>query len=792
MIRCKIYNHWPVVRAMARAAGAGVGFALRAMNLDNIIEDEIDWERAIKALHDGFFENEQNSIAREAVEKLHEYNSNQLQSYFWAEYHRLPLRTACLLGALRRYRTLFRQKYDMNQQIYSDYRPYSRENPRPIPRHEDLLLTNIERIIYKLQDYEIKGDTIHRYILMYERAMIERLNNQHRSAIALLARCRPMLKRMKTGELVFGNTIHQLATFDDPTVYVDFQIRLTESRLGGPVFRKGRKRMTETVQTSVDLMKDFDSQSPFIRKSRIRFFVHQESLFRREWGDEYTRFLNSEEGKEMNELFKIIVSHYDNNRNLVRLTAPKWNRSGAKDQFTTEQVKKEFSNNLEEILNVAHNDVPDGALKTKIKMVGDLSELNPFNAKIMEFDNLHMFQRDKSLNWFETIHTKRLETSGIDSRFDFTMLSMSAGIPWCINWSNAIADSVFVHSLRVEKLKNRPDAQGPSGLRTHADEYPILLKSTGQLDDLTTEFRNSYPKNEKEQSIISDFLIHFHNSNAMLPFLKEGSKKPSLTKTMKVSRIMAIGKGLRAIFDTLNKHGSMHSDTRLSEQTLAERYNLMVCPNELNPSHPLSEVAYQLVFVTHRLSELVDLLDRCRQLVSSKAIAHPYRTRLHRVLEKYTTLLGMELEIADIVLDALLQYDVDFVDAIEWTEVYIGDITKMGKKGKPHPMFDQLKSEARVCLSWIQGKNPTKLLEVISVLINQCDSILATVSRSPGKELTQTRGEKAERRIEKLRKRRIVYAYALRDRFSGNNILTTQLITARLVQNYVDIYASES
>ncbi len=137
-----------------------------------------------------------------------------------------------------------------------------------------------------------------------------------------------------------------------------------------------------------------------------------------------------------------------------------------KGSIRTGEMKKNFQNNLTKVLHPllhsqtgvesspqnSHTTQEKNALLANLRNIGDLSQNNPYNPKSIEFSNLYMFwnERPSVTTWFEQ-NQHRFEKHNLSHQVFLESMSQSPASN--INWANANADAIFIHSLRTEKIQ---------------------------------------------------------------------------------------------------------------------------------------------------------------------------------------------------------------------------------------------------------------------------------------------------------------------------------------------------
>lgn len=776
-------------------------------------------ERCAEAIQMAWIKNEPYLHAESIARELEDMDSTQRKILFFEGYSKFPLSTALFLAAFRGYRTLYR----------SPLQPLWKKNN--FEEDSDFLLEDIEDIIFALSapETEFVDDSRHTdsdLILNYERAMIEKRRKNPSLALNFINKLYTMTEKRK--KQVF--LPHQLFTFPDcPKKYLDFQTHLIQSRMAIKNFfgeEDDIESLAREVITTYNKHVKRPTEKSFHLLSSVRYLVYTDVLMMRKFGKKYTTDMMAQTRNQYESVYDSLEKEFSEELPVVRL------RSGTfiKGSIRTGEMKKNFQNNLTKVLrpllssqrgieSSPHNLLTTqekNALLANIRKIGDLSQNNPYNPKSIEFSNLYMFwnERPSVTTWFEQ-NQHRFEKQSELTKFSLESMSQSPASN--INWANANADAIFIHSLRTEKiqlskrLKEIKDDKLDSFLTSSQQIVEDLVqKSTGHLEDLSFELGAKYTAKiesffDSNSSIADariqvDFLNHYSNSYPIYHFLKEFEKKKtepgkvSVLKTLKVNRINAIGRGLgelEAIQGWGGKVNNRSSRNQGAEKpSLAEKYALQILPRHLDVElSELDLLVYKLPFIVSRLEELVHRLQKCDIDLTRTVIQWPYFHRIQSLLRKYAFLLAMEILYTSHCVNIIDESDIgpfrihgEALDCYE-KEVMAKDDTAS------HPMFkameDELKRVRKLGFGDINIK--MKLNDLYSLCFRMTKGWMegeGKIRKMDSFTLPSDLHSTSLRRIPTIRRSFAEMLLQQDHEFCSHHLLTSRTMSARLVRDF--------
>jgi len=796
-----------------RAVGTVMGKVLSSVHVQNIMDVVTNQKMpreypASSIIHineriqEAWYENTRSHEIDDFFSSLATIDYHALFSLFHAILAKEPILCGEFLASLRRYRVLYGQE----KTPISDSR-----GTRKSKRKNDNLLQAIHKLIVLFDNElnqlknsstkDLSEITTAKLLFRYERAMIEKFDGELHVALKLIEQLEREIEKLESREdrqlqqAFFNKCHHQLFTFEDPKRYNNFQKSLIHSRLGGKSF--AGKELIPVIEDLCGLRSTiFDVSSKLKLASRVRYVHHMETMLKRDFGPNYIKEIESKDlHSELLGLYDDLLNQATNGM-LQELQRPKllaMIRGEEHVEGTSEHKKKTYDARLSNIIHQAQTDEFSIENKKKISMklelLGDLSRQSPYNQNSGLMTNLNMFQGahvDSNLQFDATM-----------KRDGFTKLIMSRGLPGGINYANAILDAVYVNSLRVEKIQTLRTPKDLLGNPSSIDFLAhAIKKSTGHIEDLSTKIRCNYAMedqellnaldNEARETI--DLLNTFYNAYYPMTFLareKSGKlvldkkKGTTLTKTMNINRMNAIGKSLSTLRNALE----VYSDGKSDDQggTLAEKYNLMILPYDWkSDANIFNTISYQLLFVVMRLEELIESLNHLKTMYLRAVIPQAFRNKIAPLLAKFSYLLGLELAFTYIVHKQV--YDVcDQKIVKHWLESY-GTEVKNKKQSLPrHPIFRRLEKEV------LRAKDSLSKDDFIERKIVQMYAICSNFSGGlMEKRLTKSFS------IKNLNELRTKFADLLTGKagnpgdFSGEKILTSNLLSSRLIQVYID------
>lgn len=706
-----------------------------------------------------------------------------------------PIHGACLIGALRRYITLH----------YPD-ESESRTDSRLLRHFEQSIITLHDS--FHRKDREKHEQKVAYEVLIYERVMVEKRRKFNTEALKWIGELREVINgHDEHGSIIRDGFPHQLFTFPNfPLAYVDLQTGLLRSRLDlRPHITLGDGVGDGDV--SIDMTKSIGQASEYALKwegtdfgtsSKVRYFVFMNLLVRRDrFHDQRSKPHEKKPWKSIEKIANQIAESSATNRGLIRLLAPvlKGEPSGSGD------IRKLYLDRLCEIKEkISYNDI-DNIHTLLRRTVGDISLNNPLKTADNNPSNLSMFREKTSTvigspEYIERIH--------------FAMESMSNGVQKIINTNNALSDAVFANSLRWEKISKPSPRKASTGKNIER----WLAKSTGHLVKIDTALGSEFSENTQSEFFVDvnarrdvvGVLNQYMSGFQPLPFLAEERHKSrrrpkrsmKISKTTKMNRISTISTCIKEILSGLVTEGHLLEKDILYPDS--DRYNLLILPQKFKDSWTLETLHYTLLFNSLHINRLVTHWHVGRTMVLMTTLPGVYKTKMNSILDKIGILIGMELLHALTVLRIIKEVGKKTeVNVKDWLMALGAEIKDAGGiKGKPnnetptwkHPSYERMFRDVQEVL--IQRSTSVEGLSA------DLENGLFLVVKSLGKDVIQGVPSKVSdlnsteliHILETLRSQHIDNLTNKDHNFSPQKILATRLVSARLVQDFLDSFST--
>lgn len=703
-----------------------------------------------------------------------------------------PIHGACLIGALRRYITLHYKNDDPESPTTSQLLRHVEQSI--ITLHESMKRTDLESDQQKLA-YEV---------LIYERVMVEKRRKFNTEALKWIGKLREVINgHDEHGSMIRDGFPHQLFTFPNfPLAYVDLQTGLLRSRLDlRPHITLGDGVGDGDV--SIDMTKSIGQASEhaikwertdFGTSSKVRYFVFINTLVRRDrFHDQRSKPHEKKPWKSIGKIANQIAESSATNRGLIRLLAPvlKGESSGSDD------IRKVYLSRLAEVKEkISYNDI-DNIHTLLRRTVGDISLNNPLKTADNNSSNLSMLTQKTSTvigspEYIERIH--------------FAVESMSNGVQKIINANNALADAVFVNSLRWEKI-SKPS---PNKANTGNNIERWLAKSTGHLVKIDTVLGSEFSENTQSELLVDvnkvkddiGVLNQYMSGFQPLPFLAEEKQKSrsrskapmKISKTTKMNRISTISTCIREILSGLETEGYLLEKDILYPDS--DRYNLLILPQRFKDSWTLETIHYTLLFNSLHLNRLVTQWHVGRTMISTTTLPGVYKTKMRNIFDKIGVLIGMELLHSLTVLCIMEEVGAKTeANVRDWLMALGAEIKDAGAiKGKPnnetrtwkHPSYERMFGDVDEVLNQhsisVEGLS-ANLENGLFLVVNSLGTDL--IQGVPG-EVSELNSTELIQVLETLRSKHLDNLTNGNHNFSPQKILATHLASARLVQDFLD------
>lgn len=565
-----------------------------------------------------------------------------------------------------------------------------------------------------------------------------------------------------------SDIIHPLASFNNPEMYIQLQFNLIHSKLGNnlsemrfdPIHesicfsrkqsdgkRISGKEYQEKFEKSSQIM--YDAASKLLDDCKIKwekgsetqvfeqfFFLILDVLIRR-----YRRVENNFGSKSLindKKLFSKVErlierSHLSDN---VQSTS-----SNLEDSLTSSAVRSWLSEQyttLFDSVNSVENNSRSRYNQISIlrDSIGDIDENAPLAGKRKSrgkhIPAIQYFHRNDSYN----------DSDGNLILKEKIRHDLSNGNQGKLNRSNIYLDSVLLNMMKVVKIQNVPSGWNLEKLvemKPFEMMKRLLQKSTGQVVEISsinmikrnkvpmtyhsTDTKRRLDEVPELETKLSDLDLtlnlssYFSSGYNVLQFeQKTNPRRPwKVTRSTKLDRLNVIAKGLSELREII--YGTIPGITK-SNASRGYRENLLA-----TESHPLliiskkdaenltefDKTVYAIPFITHRVSEVVNLLAELNQYKQNLPIPFPYKKRYPILINKYASIILLEIKRLLLFIEEL-NYQCGFDVENDWVETYKTNLDNL--------MFDRKaalydKYEPSESVRKFKGKNSAyKPLEV--------------------------------------------------------------------------------
>ena len=689
-----------------------------------------------------------------------------------------PKHGACLIGALRRYITL----------------------------HYSQLLPNVEQSIVALHEsfakIERKSDEqrLAYEVLIYERAMVEKRRKYNIPALNLMSELRRIIS-VEHKNIPRDDLLHQLFTFPlSPMAYVDLQNGLLRSRLGyKPNIIVGEEDidMTRSIRLACDEVPNREN-TDFRTASKIRYFVFMKILIHRDRVyDNTAKLQNIEPWESIENIARDIAMNCSTNIGLVRLMKPVLiNESSGSGKIRDEHLDK-LRSVKEQISRVGVDKIHRLLRET----VGDISLNNPLKTDANKDSNLSFFERSLHFSSGRPQSSRSMD-EGTERR-NFSVESMSNGIPKIINTNNALIDAVFANSLRWEKISKPAKRTGNEKVNI----AQLVAKSTGHLIKIDTSLGSEFSdiaqaELDADKNVRTDFvgvLNQYMSGYQPLTYLSEEKTKSGrrknlkISKTTKMNRISAISTCVKGILNGLESEGYLLSKDIPTFES--DRYNLLILPQRFKDSWTLETLNYTLLFNSLHLNRLVTHWHIGRTMVSTTSVSGVYKSKLSGVMDKIGVLLVMELLHGLTVLSIRNEAGGSSEDNVaDWLRAMVAEITEAGAVNDTeteqvtwkHPSYKRMFDDTIEVTSRYVTSKKNLATDLANALFLVVRTLGEDVIQGVPRDVSELNSTELIKVLETLRKQHLDNLTNKEHNFSPQKILATRLTSARLVQDFLD------
>jgi len=560
--------------------------------------------------------------------------------------------------------------------------------------------------------------------------------------------------------------IHPLASFNNPEMYIQLQFNLIHSKLGNNLSemrfdsihksicfsrkhldgkRISGKEYQEKFEKSSQIM--YGAASKLLDDCKINwekgfemqvfeefFFLILDVLIRR-----YRRGENNFGSKSLihdKKLFSKVErlierSHLSDNvqstsSNLEDSLSSSAVRSWLSEQYTT---LFDSVNSVENNTRSRYNQI--SILRDSI---GDIDENAPLAGKRKSrgrhIPAIQYFHRDDSYN----------NSDGNLTLKEKIRHDLSNGNQGKLNRSNIYLDSVFLNMMKVVKIQNVPigwNLEKLVEMKPFEMMKRLLQKSTGQVVEIssidmieknkvpmtyhstdTKKRLDEVPELEtklRDLDLTLNLSSYFASGYNVLQFeQKTNPRRPwRVTRSTKLDRLNVIAKGLselrEIIYATIPTKSNASRGYRENLLATESHPLLIISKKDAENMTEFDKTVYAIPFITHRVSEVVNLLAELNQYKQNLPIPFPYKKRYPILINKYATIVLLEIKRL-LVFIKELNYQCGFDVENDWVETYKTNLDNL--------MFDRKaalygKNESSESVRKFKGKNSAyKPLEV--------------------------------------------------------------------------------
>lgn len=565
-----------------------------------------------------------------------------------------------------------------------------------------------------------------------------------------------------------SDIIHPLASFNNPEMYIQLQFNLIHSKLGNNLSemrfdsihesicfsrkqsdgkRISGKEYEEKFEESSQIM--YDAASKLLDDCKINwekgsktqvfeefFFLILDVLIRR-----YRRVENNfgsksliHDKKSFSKVERLIErSHLSDN---VQSTSP-----NLEDSLSASAVRNWLSEHYITLFDsIKSSENNTRLIYNQISIlrdsIGDIDENAPLAEKRKSrgkhIPAIQYFHRNDSYS----------DNDGNLILKEKIRHDLSNGTQGKLNRSNIYSDSVLLNMMKVVKIQNIPSGLN---LEKFVEMKPfemmkrLLQKSTGQVVEISsidmirenlvpmtyhsTDTKKRLDEVPELEAKLNDLDLTFNLSSYFASgynVLQFGQKTNprggwKVTRSTKLNRLNVIAKGLSELRDivytTIPGMSKNNALKGYRENLLASESHplLIISEKDAENMTEFDKTVYSIPFITHRVSEVVNLLAELNQYKQNLPIPFPYKKRYPILINKYASIVLLEIKrLLEFVKE--LNYQCGFDIENDWVETYKANLDNL--------MFDRKsalydKNESPEFVRKFKGKNSAyKPLEV--------------------------------------------------------------------------------
>lgn len=531
-------------------------------------------------------------------------------------------------------------------------------------------------------------------LMMYELVVFNKEQRNYSRALQLIDEMLPISKDPNTYKRDFPTKhkyVHFLLSFDDPQKYIELQYNLIQSKRGFELkdmefsslnadidFSNGNEdrntqKMRDEGRALMSIL-DENPQSP-TRVFEEFYLLILDVLIRRHAPNTEKQSnrdpMNSFIGKNAIKFDKIKrLLQRSHLSNFLHSGKEDISRDGYLHEARSARVVRETLSysykSTYNALNLSSEMGEEGEGFAPMWILGRTGDID-LNAPLAipknrgQWGGIHYFSNDKA--WTKSPHHDLQEKIQFD---------MSSGIQGKINFSNMLADAVFLNMMKVGKVQNSSkltdlDVKRIRRTLDNSNEFELLemlhQKATGQTIGLSKseipktvhsketlnklELINEQDSRLKHLEDVFNFSTYFSRGYNVQPWSDSKDDK-KITRSTKLDRLNILAKGiseLKLIVEEAIPHPFLKKINR-KDLPASETQPLLILPKTYQKKgfSELDKTIFSIPFIVHRFYELVSALTSLNQYKNNLPIPYPYMRRFPILVNKYAALIQLEIK----------------------------------------------------------------------------------------------------------------------------------------------------
>ena len=648
---------------------------------------ELTSSKMVQEMFESYFDNKPSARINEQINSFIIQNKPLIKLNAIKAFRELlifdDVSTICFLSALRRY-------LKIDNSINSDDK-----NEQPLIKiirdgKEELREATIEAISM-LQGYTSGFAEL---LMMYELVVFNKEQRNYSRALQLIDEMLPISKDPNTYKRDFPTKdehVHFLLSFDDPQKYIELQYNLIQSKQGFELkdmefsslhadidFSNGdedknTEKMRDKGRALLSIL-DENPQSPtrvfeefYLLILDVLIRRHAPNTEKQSNRDPENSFIG-EHAMKFDKIKKLVQrSHLSN---FIHPDKEEISQDGFLHEAKSARVVRETLSysykSTYNALNSSSKMSTEGVLFGSDWILARIGDID-LNAPLAtpknrgQWGGIHYFSNDKA--WSISPHHDLQEKIQFD---------MSSDIQGKINFSNMLADAVFLNTMKVGKVQNSAkltDSDEKKIRRTieNSNEFELLemlhQKATGQTIGLSKskipktihskETQNKLEKingQDNRLKLLEDvfnFSTYFSRGYNVQPWLDSKDDK-KITRSTKLDRLNVLAKGISELKSIVEQAIPHHFSKKINRKDLpaSETQPLLILPrtHQKQGFSELDKTIFSIPFIVHRYSELINALTSLNQYKNNLPIPYPYMRRFPTLVNKYAALIQLEIK----------------------------------------------------------------------------------------------------------------------------------------------------